>query len=67
MGGSSFLAEGFANIVAAPGVHGGNGLVTINFLGVPEPATWAMLILGFFGLGTLLRRRRAALIEAHLA
>jgi hypothetical protein len=28
---------------------------------VPEPATWAMMILGFFGLGSILRRRRAAL------
>jgi hypothetical protein len=28
---------------------------------VPEPATWAMLILGFFGTGALLRRRRFAL------
>jgi len=25
---------------------------------VPEPATWAMLIAGFFGTGALLRRRR---------
>jgi hypothetical protein len=28
---------------------------------VPEPAAWATLILGFFGLGGLLRRRRAVL------
>ncbi len=28
--------------------------------GVPEPATWAMLILGFFGLGQMVRRRRLA-------
>ena len=29
---------------------------------VPEPATWAMMITGFFGLGTVLRssRRRQA-------
>jgi len=27
---------------------------------VPEPATWATMILGFFGLGAMLRRRRAA-------
>ena len=28
---------------------------------VPEPATWAMMLLGFFGLGSMIRRRRAAL------
>lgn len=27
--------------------------------GVPEPATWAMMIMGFFGLGGVLRSRRA--------
>jgi len=26
---------------------------------VPEPATWAMMVMGFVGLGALLRRRRA--------
>lgn len=26
--------------------------------GIPEPATWAMMLLGFFGLGAMLRRRR---------
>jgi hypothetical protein len=30
-------------------------------LGVPEPATWAMMLTGFFALGSVLRRRRAAL------
>ena len=29
--------------------------------GVPEPATWAMMVLGFAGLGAVIRRRRAAL------
>ena len=29
--------------------------------GIPEPATWAMMLLGFFGLGATLRRRREAL------
>jgi hypothetical protein len=28
--------------------------------GVPEPATWAMLIFGFAGIGAVLRRRRSA-------
>ena len=27
---------------------------------IPEPSTWAMLILGFFGMGAVLRARRAA-------
>ena len=31
---------------------------------VPEPATWAMMLLGFAGLGFVFRRRRAA-IGAH--
>ena len=36
---------------------------TYNFevaAGVPEPATWAMMLVGFGGLGGLLRRRRTA-------
>jgi hypothetical protein len=28
--------------------------------GVPEPATWAMMIIGFGGIGAVLRRRRVA-------
>ena len=32
-----------------------------SILGVPEPATWAMMLTGFFGLGSVLRRRRATL------
>ena len=32
-----------------------------SILGVPEPATWAMMLTGFFGLGAALRRRRVAL------
>ena len=34
--------------------------------GVPEPATWAMLIAGFFGLGETLRRDHAAQRRAHV-
>lgn len=30
--------------------------------GVPEPATWAMMILGFGAAGSVLRRRRMALV-----
>ena len=43
-----FLAQ-FDNVVL-----GGENLVTG---GVPEPATWAMMLIGFFGLGSMLRAR----------
>ncbi|MBJ7413077.1 MAG: PEP-CTERM sorting domain-containing protein [Phenylobacterium sp.] len=32
--------------------------------GVPEPATWAMMIMGFGGIGATLRRRRQTLATA---
>jgi opacity protein-like surface antigen len=32
--------------------------LTFNGVAVPEPATWAMMLTGFFGLGSMLRRRR---------
>jgi PEP-CTERM motif len=32
--------------------------------GVPEPATWALLIAGFGGVGAALRRSRAAPLAA---
>lgn len=35
--------------------------VSIVQAGVPEPATWAMMIVGFGGAGAMLRRRRQAL------
>jgi len=39
------------------------GIVRIGdggFTGTPEPATWAMMLLGFGGMGAMLRRRRPA-------
>ena len=32
--------------------------------GVPEPATWAMMLVGFGGLGAVMRRRRAVALAA---
>ena len=42
--------------INAPGISGGSavGVGTV----VPEPATWAMMIFGFGGVGGLMRRRR---------
>ena len=37
-----------------------NVTVSLENTAVPEPSTWALMILGFGGVGTLLRRRRYA-------
>ncbi len=38
----------------------GTWISDIKIGGVPEPTTWSMMLLGFGGLGALLRRRRRA-------
>ncbi len=48
-------ATDIANLTA--GLQSGSSLLA----GVPEPATWGLMLVGFFGLGSALRRRRAAL------
>ena len=44
------------------GVSGGNGSYSVDVAfspsAVPEPATWAMMIIGFTGAGVAIRRRR---------
>jgi hypothetical protein len=49
---------------------GGNGINLVVFAGgvpvrgVPEPASWALMLVGFGGLGAVLRRRREAALAA---
>lgn len=43
------------NAPANGGVVSGN--LTFNHVAVPEPATWAMMLLGFAGIGLVMRRR----------
>jgi hypothetical protein len=38
--------------------------VAVSAAGVPEPATWAMLLAGFFGLGGMMRTQRGKLAFA---
>ena len=45
----SFIGEGTVN----------NGVISLNFRPVPEPATWAMMLVGFAGIGMAMRRMRA--------
>lgn len=34
---------------------------------VPEPATWAMMLLGFFGIGAAMRRQRPAVVNTAVS
>ena len=43
------------------GIFGGDLSITQVAAGVPEPGTWAMMLLGFGAIGVALRRRKAAL------
>jgi hypothetical protein len=64
-GGGGSLNDAFANIVAIKGVRLGGGELDIDLVppAVPEPSTWAMLLLGFAGLGALAHRRRQTTIR----
>ena len=56
----------FAFSGTSPTPNGGavSGNITFNLIPVPEPATWAMMLLGFAGIGIAMRRRvRPALAQ----
>lgn len=59
-GGGSFLADAATGARLQSGVNRGDGFASIELFtgGVPEPSSWLMLILGFGGIGAMLRRRR---------
>lgn len=45
-------------------ITAGGALTTDTVGGVPEPATWAMMLVGLGGLGSVLRRRRTLVAPA---
>jgi hypothetical protein len=66
---------GFAGGTITAGGVGGNGLSLSDYssltgtitAAVPEPSTWAMIILGFFGVGFMAYRRKGARPQLRLA
>jgi hypothetical protein len=68
-GGFSFVADSTESTIRLAAVTDSNAGVffdTVSVTGpaVPEPAAWALMIVGFGGVGAVLRRRRAALVTA---
>ncbi len=65
--GQSFASIGdpfdvtFAGLPVFIGRNAGPGLAGITLTDVPEPATWAMMLAGFFVIGATTRSRRRAL------
>lgn len=55
---NSFDLNG-ANVYFTPDAQGGYTVSTTAVAGVPEPATWAMMLAGFFGAGSILRANRS--------
>jgi hypothetical protein len=52
-------AAGAKYLIAGKSGDGANSVIIGVSGAVPEPATWAMMLLGFFSLGAIVRRRRA--------
>jgi len=62
------ITAGATNTINVAGITGGNGAFSgtislANVAAVPEPGTWALMLLGFGAVGWSMRRRQAG---AHL-
>lgn len=67
------IAQAFNYTIAGGSVYGANRLGTVNLVAgaatpaVPEPATWAMLIMGFGVVGFAMRRKAAVRTDVRFA
>ena len=69
---ATWLGQSFASLGLIPGTYvyaTPNDTITVNVglrvAAVPEPATWAMMLVGFFGMALAIRRgRRRHLVSA---
>lgn len=49
-------------------LNGAGGTLNISQVApIPEPATWAMMLLGFFGIGGVLRTRKSKVTSSRLS
>jgi hypothetical protein len=54
--------DGMGTVGTASFNNGAVGVAAV--LGVPEPTSWALLIMGFGGMGSLLRARRRRMVQS---
>jgi hypothetical protein len=54
----------YYDFVSTANLGGKNVLLTSLTTTVPEPATWGLMLVGFGGLGAMMRRRRAVAVAA---
>jgi len=55
--GGGFLFDQLGFVYDGPGREGGVGVINVAVAAVPEASTWAMMILGFAGVGFIAYRR----------
>jgi len=57
----NFIADGTSNTINFSEINGPSyiGLDDVSVTAVPEPATWAMMLLGFAGVGFMAYRRKS--------
>jgi hypothetical protein len=64
----SFVATASTGVITfSTGLNGGDadiGLDNVSISAVPEPATWAMMLVGFGGMGVAMRSRRKQAVAA---
>jgi hypothetical protein len=65
LGGGSFAGNGYSFVLGSfqtEGLHvDGAGMLTVSHIdsAVPEPSTWAMMLVGFAVVGVAMRRRKS--------
>jgi PEP-CTERM motif len=66
LGLTSFSLGGSGPNGNAP-INEGNEVTVLSVSAVPEPSTWAMMILGFAGIGAMTYRHRKQSAAFHVA
>ena len=65
---SGWISLAGGNSISLGGMTGGDSYIYGDLtFATPEPAAWALMLLGFAGIGGMIRRRRNTQVRAQLA